>query len=123
MSRFARLGLLLGLVGMAGCKGTVRGGECEPGRVYCEGDVALTCLPDGSSYEREDCAETGRVCGGARGCLPCHPSSLTCDGDTVVRCTAEATGFEDLVECDVGEGQACYLGNCVEACEKALKTL
>ncbi|MDY0003885.1 MAG: IgGFc-binding protein [Polyangia bacterium] len=37
-----------------------------------------------------------------------------------MRCTAEATGFEHMVDCEVGQGQACYLGNCVQACEKAL---
>ena len=53
------------------------------------------------------------------GCLACHPGSFFCVGDDVVQCDATGTDHEVIHTCEVTEGQACYLGNCVEACEKA----
>ncbi|MDY0002297.1 MAG: hypothetical protein RBU30_13460 [Polyangia bacterium] len=47
--RLSILGLALVLLSAYRCGEPVVGGECEPGRVYCEGDVALTCLADGRS--------------------------------------------------------------------------
>jgi len=105
--------------GASGCDETSPGTECEPGRVYCEGDLAQVCRDDGRSYEEQDCSAEAEVCHPGLGCVGCHPQGLSCDGDTVVRCAADGFGQIPVAQCDVAAGQACYLGNCVDACERA----
>lgn len=112
------LGALLALV-VAGCSEEAPMAECEPGRIYCQREVALTCQADGLGYDRLDCGRSQEVCHEGRGCVLCHPQGLSCDGDDVVRCDAEGLSQTLVTSCDVASGQACYLGNCVEACVKA----
>ncbi len=101
------------------CGGESPSGDCEPGRTYCEGEVALTCRGDGLTYDETDCEDTDEVCHPGLGCVSCHPGGYFCVDDEVVQCTGDGVGYESVVECDVSAGQACYLGNCVDACEKA----
>ncbi|MFH2009018.1 MAG: IgGFc-binding protein [bacterium] len=108
------------LFASAGCSDRSPAAECEPGRLYCEGDRLLLCRGDGVSYDEQDCAAVNQVCHAGLGCLDCHPDGLFCLGDDVVRCTADGAGFEQVASCRVTEGEACYLGNCIQACEKSV---
>jgi hypothetical protein len=116
----ALAGLLVMSLALAACRDASPAAECEPGRIYCEGEeLALICRDDGRSYDEVDCAREGQVCHTGVGCLACHPGSFFCVGDDVVQCNATGTDHELIHACEVTAGQACYLGNCVQACEKA----
>jgi IgGFc binding protein len=93
--------------------------ECEPGRIYCEGDLARTCADDGLSFADEDCANDGNVCHPGLGCSPCHPLSLLCEGQTVVQCQGNGITTVPLAQCLAAENEVCYLGNCMDACQAA----
>ncbi len=113
--------LPLGLATLLACCGDqAPAGECEPGRVYCDGEVARLCGSHGASYREQDCAETNQVCHPGVGCLDCHPGGLLCAGDDVVVCGDDGATISPVASCRVTEGEACYLGNCIQACDKSM---
>lgn len=125
MRRTAQMAVVMSLVAfalasMVGCPGESPAAECEPGRIYCDGDLARTCLGDGASYDDLNCAEVNQVCHPGLGCLDCHPGGLFCVDDDVVVCGEDGATFTPVTTCRVTEGEACYLGNCIQACEKSL---
>ena len=94
-------------------------GVCEPGRAYCEGDLALICSDDAMNYRQEDCHAQDEVCYPGRGCVTCFPGTFTCEGNTVAQCRQDGTGTQLLHDCSVESGEVCYLGGCINACEAA----
>ncbi|MFC1482362.1 IgGFc-binding protein [Myxococcota bacterium] len=113
------LGLPLVLALLATCEEDQVIGDCEPDRVYCEGDVALTCRKDGLTYDEEDCGREAEICHPGLGCSRCHPGGLFCDDQVVVRCLDDGDSTEAVAECQTADNEVCYLGNCINACEAA----
>ncbi|MCD6496950.1 MAG: IgGFc-binding protein [Deltaproteobacteria bacterium] len=106
---------------LGGCEQKVRQGICQPGVVYCESGVAQTCKDDAMSYDQEDCVAKGNVCVAGRGCLVCHPGTYVCVDQSVAKCRMDGSGGDPIHDCDVANGQVCYLGQCVDACDAAAK--
>ncbi len=94
-------------------------GECEPGRIYCEGDIALTCLDDAFSYRQTDCRREGLICNPGLGCVMCRPGTFTCEGNWLARCRADGMGGDPIQECEIEEGDVCHEGRCMNACKAA----
>jgi hypothetical protein len=94
---------------------------CHGGDLYCAGERAVYCVPDGTRVAASaDCGAWGRACVDGR-CLPrvCTPGAISCDGDTVATCDADGTALTGSV-CDGGEvcvaddaGASCVSNGCV----------
>lgn len=93
------------------------GQVCVPDSTECDGDILLTCAPDGTAVGRTRCASRGFVCGedadGRAACVEgdptvdpavCEPGALTCSPDAaaVLRCNADGTAFEVAARCENG---------------------
>lgn len=93
------------------------GQVCVPDSTECDGDILLTCAPDGTAVGRTRCSSRGFVCGedadGRSACVEdgptvdpaiCVPGALTCSPDAaaVLRCNADGTAFEVATRCESG---------------------
>ena len=107
------------LLCMNGCVKKAEIGECEPGAVYCDGDLALICMDDAVNYRQIDCKRENRTCHPGLGCVNCHPGTFTCEGNSVASCRQDGMGGDILHDCSVEDGDVCYLGTCTNACEAA----
>lgn len=103
----------------SGCPQKAKVGICEPGRIYCEEELAFICNDDAMSYKQKDCAASEEVCHPGRGCVSCHPGTFSCQGLSVAQCRQDGRGVEVLFDCSVEAGEVCYLGACINACEAA----
>lgn len=86
---------------------------CEPGVVWCEGDVYKVCADDGKSVQyEEDCAAKDQHCfDGA--CIPtiCVADSTFCvDDDTAAACANDGMSFS---EADCPAEHSCSEGSCL----------
>ncbi len=111
--------LALFVGGLWACGISVQEGECQPGMVYCLGNVARTCRSDALSYHEEDCSEDGKVCVEGMGCRACGPGTLSCQDGNVVRCRPDGSGVDLVTTCDLEAGETCYKGRCLNACDAA----
>lgn len=99
------------------------GDLCRPGAYRCDENTLEICADDGDSFVGVvDCSASGEVCAGELGCLTCFPNVRTCDGLDVVRCNPSGTGHDRLDTCDGENGQVCFGGNCLNACELAAQS-
>lgn len=103
----------------SGCVEKAKVGECQPGMIYCEGEIAMICQSDSYTYKQVDCAADDEVCHPGRGCVQCHPGTFACVDQQVAECRTDGMGLEPIHECDVEAGDVCYLGQCVNACDAA----
>lgn len=113
----------LGIIGLSAhfpaCQRPTRVGECEPGMIYCEGNVAYRCQKDAKGYNQTDCELADMVCHPGMGCVLCPPGTYQCVENSVGRCSVDGKSIEVLYPCDVAEGQVCYYGGCTDACDAA----
>ncbi|MDH5673447.1 MAG: IgGFc-binding protein [Myxococcales bacterium] len=99
--------------------------------VACENNVHMTCHPAGEflQIEEENCADSGKVCNVARGCITCAAGSLRCqacefgdadcDRNVVQRCHDSGESWNDVEQCDLPAGDFCFQGACVNMCKRA----
>lgn len=101
------------------------GAPCEVDELRCFGGVQR-CVPvgDGATWQTiDDCTARGAVCSDAlKKCVSCQPAELACEGADVSRCRADGSGFDVVLGCDTGSGQACDKGACHPLCEEAETT-
>jgi hypothetical protein len=113
------IGALLVTLTTVCCVEKAKVGECQPGMIYCEGDIASICQADSLTYKQIDCRDEDKVCHPGRGCVNCHPATFGCIETTVGECKPDGSGLQPIHECAVAVGEVCYLGQCVEACAAA----
>lgn len=78
---------------------------CTPTELLCDGDVATSCLEDGSgpSPEGIDCAENGQICvDGQCEDTTCTPGAKVCKNDDVYLCAKNGSDLSLLAECQTG---------------------
>ena len=96
---------------------------CEPGAVWCDGDVYKVCADDGKSVQyEEDCAAKDQHCfGGACIDTICVPDSTFCiDNDTAAACANDGMSFN---EADCPADNYCDEGSCKPwVCEPGMAT-
>lgn len=88
---------------------------CHGGDLYCAGERAVYCVPDGSRVAASaDCGAWGRACVDGR-CLRrvCTPGAPTCDGDAVATC--DAVGME-ITSSPCGAGEVCVADDAGASC-------
>lgn len=124
---FDNIALLALIIAAAGCGSgdTFGPGDlCLPGVYRCTANVLEVCVDDGDTFSPlRDCSTTGKVCLGSLGCLQCLPNARTCDGLDVRRCNPDGTGDERIATCDGANGDVCFSGSCINACELAANSL
>lgn len=104
---------------LAACSdGAVTGSVCTAGEQRCEENRLEQCADDGESYALlDDCSVDDNVCLVGKGCLSCQPNTRSCDGFSIQRCRPDGSGSDVIAECDPLNGDVCFGGSCVNACE------
>lgn len=115
-----RLALIATMALCACGKSPKTGSVCTAGDLRCTANLYEVCADDGESFvPLLDCAVTDEVCVVGEGCLTCLPDSRSCDGFDVVRCTDGGDGYDYVATCDAAQGDICFGGRCINACELA----
>jgi hypothetical protein len=102
---------------------------------WCRAEGDLNCVdenleqrctfPSGSEFPaiiNRECLPLGMRCISTPevlGCAICAPDSLSCDGNDIVRCADDGQEWVYVSTCDVGRGDQCVNGRCVNGCDNA----
>ncbi|MBU1218649.1 IgGFc-binding protein [Myxococcota bacterium] len=96
-------------------------GECERGRIYCDGNTAKQCTNPNGTYEERNCTVTNQRCVHSLGCRPCVPGAPVCSGQGVAVCDENGYPGEVIYSCDVSQNYSCSEGRCVDGCAEAIE--
>jgi len=99
---------------------------CTPNDLRCAGETGTLiqfCNSLGTQWlDATDCADMSALCTDGA-CLPsiCTPGTTACndDGSAVEVCNENGTRWVVNEQCDVGQGEECRIGACMDLCDLA----
>ena len=96
---------------------------CPPNELRCggeSGNIIQFCTSLGTQWlDATDCGDMNALCTDGA-CLPaiCTPGTTACndDGSAVEQCNDNGTRWEVSHQCDIGQGEECRIGECMDLC-------